>query len=639
MSLLTRGRSGRSAAFGWLVVLAGAAGGMVLPLTSSWAQTSLSARPDADDATATQPAARSRPPARWTLEIRAPSELSDLLRAYLDIARYQQQVVDGEPVRVSRSELRRLVAAIPDQAQSLLAAEGYFAAVITVSVKDGAEGTPQHVLVDVREGERTRIRDTRFVFEGELDQRLSDEEPADVALLADVRKGWGLQDGDLFTQSAWSSSKNAALAQIRADGYPSAAWSGTSATVDASTNQARLFLVADSGPLFHFGEVKVEGLAYHPLSTVVNVAPLQEGTRYHDRLLLDWQERIQKLNLFENVFVSADPDPAQPGVAPVRVTLRELPLQTATTGVGLSSDTGPRVTLEHLHRNPFRTDWISRSKLQWGTKESLFQLDLTSHPWPGRRRGLTSLEWSRSLDSFDSETLSRRVRVGRLHEGERLERTAYVEWQSASVTDRDGVLLSEASAVSATGQWILRAVDNQVLPLKGYTALGQLTGGHSYSTLNESGLFTRLYGRVNGYLPLGRDWHLTTRAELGQVFADSSVSVPDTLLFRAGGDESVRGYAYRSLGVTVEDVVIGGRSMYTASVELAHPLPGLPPAVWGAVFADVGDAAEDYQSLTANTGYGLGVRWRSPVGPLRLDVAYGTKVSAWRLHFSVGISL
>ena len=57
------------------------------------------------------------------------------------------------------------------------------------------------------------------------------------------------------------------------------------------------------------------------------------------------------------------------------------------------------------------------------------------------------------------------------------------------------------------------------------------------------------------------------------------------------------------------------------------------------MFADVGDAAEDYQSLTAHTGYGLGVRWRSPVGPLRLDVAYGTQVSAWRLHFSVGISL
>lgn len=647
MSLLRRLRIGGRVGAG---VLLGVTAWQGAPV---WAQAASSAVPDTEDAApvpaptptnptteaAPQPTQRTRAPARWTLDIRASADLADLLRAYLDISRYQQEVVDGEPVRVSRSELRRLVSAIPAQARSLLEAEGYFGAEITVSVKDGAEGAPQHVVVAVQEGVRTRIRDTRFVFEGDLDQRLSDEELDDQALLADIRKAWGLQDGALFTQSAWSASKNAALARMRAEGYPAATWSGTSATVDASTNRARLFLVADSGPLFHFGEIKVEGLAYHPLSSVINVSPLEEGTRYQERMLLDWQERIQKLNLFENVFVSADPDPAQPGVAPVRVSLRELPLQTATTGVGLSSDTGPRVTLEHLHRNPFRTNWISSSKLQWGTKESLFQLDLTSHPWPGRRRGLASAEWSRTLDSYDSETLSRRLRIGRLQEGERLERTSYVEWQSASVTDRDGVLLSDASAVSVTGQWILRAVDNQVLPLKGYTALGQVTGGHSLSTLKESGLFTRLYGRVNGYLPLARQWHLTTRAELGQVFSNSSVSIPDTLLFRAGGDESVRGYAYRSLGVTVDDVVIGGRSMYAASVELAHPIPGLPPAVWGAVFADVGDAADDYQSLSANTGYGLGVRWRSPVGPLRLDVAYGTKVQAWRLHFSVGISL
>ena len=589
-----------------------------------------------------QPAPRWRVPARWTLDIQAPDELARLLRSYLDVARFQNETVDGEPVRVTRSELRRLVAAVPDQARALLEAEGYFAARVDVAVQepaDQASEAPQRVSIRVEPGPRSRIRDTRFLFEGDLDQLLQDEDPQAQALQERLRAGWGLQDGELFTQGAWSSSKNAALAQMRAQGFPLASWSGTSATVDASTHQARLFLVADSGPLFHFGDVQVTGLAYHPLSSVLNVAPFEPGARYQESMLLDWQERLQKLNLFENVFVSADPDPAQPGQAPVRISLRELPLQTATTGVGVSSDTGPRITLEHLHRNPFRSNWLSRSKVQWGTKESLLQLDLTSHPWPGRRRGLASAEWSRTIDSFDSETLSRRVRVGRLHEGERLERTNYVEWQSTAVRDQGDVLLSDASALSLTTQWILREVDNQVLPLKGYTVLAQASGGRTFSALNQVGWFGRLYGRVNAYLPLGGQWHLTARGELGDVLAADDVSVPDTLLFRAGGDESVRGYAYRSLGITRNGVVIGGRTLYAASVEVAHPLPGLPPAVWGALFADVGDAADRFQDLSANTGYGLGVRWRSPVGPLRLDVAYGNRVASWRLHFSVGISL
>ncbi|MFN3618214.1 MAG: autotransporter assembly complex protein TamA, partial [Aquabacterium sp.] len=281
----------------------------------------------------------------------------------------------------------------------------------------------------------------------------------------------------------------------------------------------------------------------------------------------------------------------------------------------------------------------ARTKAQWGSKESRLQLDLSSHPWPGRRRGLVSGEWSRTLDSFDSLTVSQRLRVGRLREGERMERTAYVEWLRSSVEDRAGARLSDATALSLTSQWIVRRVDNQILPTQGYTALAQVTGGRSYSALQDAGWFGRWYSRVNAYQPLGSDWHLSARAELGHVWAADQVSVPDTLLFRAGGDESVRGYAFRSLGVPVDGAVIGGRSLYTASVELAHPLPRLPKSFLGAVFVDVGDVANRFGDLNANTGYGLGLRWRSPVGALRLDMAYGSQVQSWRLHFSVGISL
>src|SRR5690606_29830597 len=128
-----------------------------------------------------------------------------------------------------------------------------------------------------------------------------------------------------------------------------------------------------------------------------------------------------------------------------------------------------------------------------------------------------------------------------------------------------------------------------------------------YSALDETGAFLRAYGRVTAYQPLPSDWHLTARAELGQVMAGEAVSVPDTLLFRAGGDDSVRGYGYRSLGVMRDGVTVGGRAMATGSLELAHPILQRMPSLLGAVFVDVGDAAERMGELRPKVGYGVGV--------------------------------
>jgi translocation and assembly module TamA len=126
---------------------------------------------------------------------------------------------------------------------------------------------------------------------------------------------------------------------------------------------------------------------------------------------------------------------------------------------------------------------------------------------------------------------------------------------------------------------------------------------------------------------------------LGQVFARDDVSIPDTQLFRAGGDDSVRGYPYRSIGIDKDGVVTGGRSIATGSFEMAHPFVKSAPNVLGALFVDAGDAADRFGKLKPKVGYGAGVRWLSPVGPLRLDAAYGVGLKRWRVHFTVGVIL
>jgi translocation and assembly module TamA len=125
------------------------------------------------------------------------------------------------------------------------------------------------------------------------------------------------------------------------------------------------------------------------------------------------------------------------------------------------------------------------------------------------------------------------------------------------------------------------------------------------------------------------------RAEGGATIADSRDGVPQDYLFRAGGSQSVRGYAYQSLGVQEGDATVGGRYMATLSAEYVR---WFSPQWGGAAFVDAGDAGDDRGVFRLKSGYGLGARWRSPAGPLAVDVAYGRETNKLRLHFGIAIA-
>jgi translocation and assembly module TamA len=185
-----------------------------------------------------------------------------------------------------------------------------------------------------------------------------------------------------------------------------------------------------------------------------------------------------------------------------------------------------------------------------------------------------------------------------------------------------------------------------LLPTRGLTtsvqtALGYAKGSRSVlgePVANARGPFGRLYTRFTWYQPFGDAWYGTARVEAGQVFTHDVVGIPDTLLFRAGGDDSVRGYAYRTLGPSIDGVTTSGRSLFTTSLEVARPISPNYPAYWWAAFVDAGNAADKFSEIRPAYGYGVGLRWRSPVGPLRVDLAYGQQTKQVRMHLSVGIA-
>jgi len=612
----------------------------VLALPAAHAQEAAAPAPaaSAPEAAASEPAAEAAAPAvAWQLQIEAPTELRALLAQHLDLARFQRA---GEAERITRAELSRLVAATPAQARSLAETLGYFSAEARARFVGGERaGQPTQVQVLVTPGPRTQVHAVRLEFEGPLSVAAEGGDATATELVGQIRQGWSLQPGAPFAQPSWSSAKNAALTKLRAEGYLAAALSGSTAQVDAPNTQAELYVVIDSGPLFHFGKLEVEGLNQVKQDVIDNLAPFGPGAPYREQVLLDFQDRLVKTALFDSVAVVVEPETERAQSLPVHVRLRERPRHQLTLGVGVSDLTGPRVTLEHAQQNVFGLPWQSKTKLELGRTQSGLQLDLISHPNADLWRDLGSVAASRA-ENTGLVVKSQRARIGRSQDSENIDRLYYLEWQHATSEPDPGTTgaFDEASSVTGNYQWIWRDLDSPVLPTRGLSATVETGAGYAFSATEDSGRFARVRARITAYWPFGDAWYAQVRGEAGQVFAGDNVTVPFTLLFRAGGDESVRGYGYQSLGpVDLTGRAVGGRVLAAGSLELARPFSSKSPAWLGAVFLDAGDAAERWENFSGAMGYGVGVRWRSPVGPLRIDLAYGEKTHKVRLHFSVGV--
>ncbi|WP_242615639.1 autotransporter assembly complex protein TamA [Sphaerotilus mobilis] len=586
----------------------------------------------------------------WQLDIRGvDAGLRALLRRHLDLARYEEL---AEAERITRIELTRLMAAAPAQARKLLETEGHFNARISTQVVEPAQPAAApvnvtapnqplalQVVIDIEPGPRTRVGEFRLEVQGPLAvaAEAGDAEARD--LVERLRQSWSLPRDGAYTQRAWADAKAGLIATGRTQAYAAIQISGSVAQIDTAGERADLFVVLDSGPRFRFGELRYEGLDHVRPDAVQALVNFEAGEPLKEQTLLDFQDRLVKSGLFDNVSVLYEPDPEQADAMPVTVRVSEQSLQQATFGVGASDLSGPRITLEHLHQRIAGYGWQAKTRLQLGRSAQSLSLDLTSHPQPGPYRNLMGAALTRT-DASGLRVTNERLRLGRTQDTERIERLYFVEWQRAMTRDLDsGLMTDDTKAATVNYHWVWRDLDHPILPTRGFSLSAETAAGRSYASTDNSGFFGRLTGRLTGYWPLGASWYGQGRVQLGQVFARDAVAVPFTLLFRAGGDDSVRGYSYQTLGPTdANGSAVGGRVLGAGSIELARPFSASTPAWWGAVFVDAGNAAERWSDFKNAYGAGIGVRWRSPVGPLRIDLAWGDQSQRWRLHFNVGVT-
>jgi translocation and assembly module TamA len=586
------------------------------------------------------------------LVVDAPSPFKALLEKNLDIERAARL---PEADSLDDVEWARLVAAAPAQGRALAQTEGYFRAEVTVAA-DPADA--HRILIKLVPGQPATVGRFTLEFDGDLARAAESGDQKALDLEARLRAEWALQPGQVFRNSQWGSAKAQTLATLRNEGYAASQWTATTSQVDPATDKARLFLVVDTGPRFLAGDLVVEGLERQPERNVRLLAGFGPGTPLTQTRLLDYQDRLQKTGLFDQVAVIYDPDPEHAAHATVTVRLHEQSLQQATVSVGYNSLTGPRVTLEHVDRKVFGLPATLNDKLQWGSDIKGWDTSLVTHPADGFHSWLVGGGIS-SITTTSDLVRAASIRFGRTQDSNALTRTTYAQLERSIQCTPKLPLLGpfaighfptfkydciDARALSLNQANVWRNVDSVVLPTQGYTLSGQVgvgvAGGPS-SVANPDakyGPYARLYGRITEYWPLPQMFYLQGRLELGQIIVGEHVAMPDAEQWRAGGEDSVRGYTWRSLGpLDHNGNVIGGNSLITSSVEIAHPFTASLPSVWWATFYDAGSAASRFNDLKIERGFGAGVRWRSPVGPLKIDVSRGQSEHRLRLDLAVGV--
>ena len=582
----------------------------------------------------------------YTVRIDAPRPLEELLQDNLDLVRWR-----GNP-RLDRDQLQRLVKNTPDQVRTLIATEGYYSPNVTAALNTSGAALEARVMVDP--GQPVLVGDVDLVLQG-----FEPLAPTSVKFDADaLRRRWSLGVGQRFRQADWEVAKRNLLRQVMQTRYPRAQLVESNATVDPDMRRALLRVVVDSGPEVHLGGLRIEGLKRYPPTVITNLNQIKPGDEYDEATLQAFQARLQDTGYFSGVEVSADMSalldesietmtdeqkgaaPNAPATAtaaaaagavttPVLVRVTENKQRNVAAGLGYSTNTGNRaqLTYDDLNVRGLRL----KSKLIFETLRQTARADFYFPTTPkgyndsfgggferndlrGERTNVTTVAARRS---WGSPLLERSLTVEVLHEKRQV----------------DDLPETSSKSLPLTYSITRRALDNLLSPTSGYVFNVQF-GGAVLPVLTDE-RFLRATGRFVNFRPIGPAGTLVLRAEAGAVASKRKLGVPSTFLFRAGGDQSVRGYAYQELGVLESGAIVPGRYLLTGSAEYQY---WFRPPYGVAVFVDAGNAADSLRDLRPKAGYGIGARWRSPVGPINVDVAYGQAAKQVRLHFSLGFT-
>jgi translocation and assembly module TamA len=445
-----------------------------------------------------------------------------------------------------------------------------------------------------------------------------------------MRAAWLLPQGAIFTQADWSAAKAVAVQTLAASRYAAAKLVSSEADIDPATHAAHLRVTVDSGPPFRFGALEIAGLEKYADTTVRNLATFAAGDWYSTEALNEFVRRLNATGYFASAQATLAPDPADAESAPVKVSVIEAPAKKFSGGVGFATDVLYLAQLGFDNVNVDGRGLQFRSDLRVDSKQQDATVKFTLAP----RTPAYTDSFIGKLDHTDISGLTTKdIAFGWMRQtADPRNQTTYSTFYYVSQQHPPNVVLEHSHALYVEAGHAWRRVDDLRAPTQGYAFSAQLGGGPPAASTRG---FGRGIAQLAGWIPFDIKTQLALRAEAGAVVASTSDGIPAPLLFRTGGDTTVRGYSFQSLGPRVGDATVGGRYYALTSAEIVRWIG----ASWGvAVFVDAGNAADRVHDLKPVYGYGVGGRLRTPIGPFRLDLAYGEATKSVRIHLSVGLS-
>lgn len=532
------------------------------------------------------------------------------------------------------SRLELLLLNAEDQARRALEPFGYYSPTITVEAPRDAE---DRIVVTVRvdKGEPVRVRDFQVDIAGPGGE--------DRYLREDLG-GFHPQPGEPLDHVVYEEHKDAITRRLAERGYFDADFLAREVRVTRAEAAADIDLVWDSGFRYDMGPTTFHQDYFRP-GLLDKLVTWEEGSYFHQGKLDRLRESLVRLDYFSAIDIQPLPEEASEDLrvpVDVNLVLANRNIYTAGLSYGTESGTGVRLGVERRYVNDrgHKLNW----DLDWAQKRKSFltQYRIPAFAWLDGWYGFSVGFYDEQTDYIDL----RNVKLVASRSGEINERWTAVasfnalrERWSYDMDSATGARLYTYSTLvypELTANYV--NVDDRLFPRRGISASIALRGG--VEGVGSDTSFAQVWGSGTWYHGFGEADRLIVRGEAGTTWSGDLVAMPPSLRFFAGGDRSIRGYAWREVGPRTpppDNFALGARRVVTASVEYERYFGGGP---WGAAaFVDAGDAFDD--NFSPRVGVGVGARWRSPVGPVRIDIARGLDDpdSAFQIYLSLGANL
>ena len=531
-------------------------------------------------------------------------------------------------VRESRSRdvrpghVYRLHEKAPEQIATALQPFGYYSP--TIEPYLDSESSPWRARYVVDAGPPTIVTLLDVRIDGEADED---------SVFRQTIASLPVSEGDTLNHAAYELAKQT-LALLAADrGYLDAGWDSTVIRVDKGAQTAEIILHMTSGPRFYFGPVSIDD-DWIDEDILEPYVLFEQGEPYSSAELRELQSGLAGTTYFANVEIVPRRDLVEENLqVPIEIHVLPRKTQRWEAGVGYGTDTGPRIRLASEFRRLNRRGHYANLDARLSTTEqSLTGRYNIPVGLPDPALWTITGRYGR-IEWVTSRTLQGLVGVSWGHLRGSIREIFSLRYQN------DDFVVAADSGVSnltqPTASWTWSKADNRLYATRGLGGTLEMRG--AVEGIASSATFYRAYLTSKAILPLGPKVRGITRAEVGWLGTEQFRQLPPSIRFFAGGDRSIRGFDYQSLGpLNEDDQVTGGNSLLVGSAELEYRIL----EKWSAaVFLDAGNALNDFGG-EIRFGTGVGARWISPVGLIRIDFGYGLDKPEGerplRLHLSIG---